>query len=50
MLAAAMPLRHTAVTIAPALIFGLTVAAAVIPARRAARIDPFVSRCADWPS
>ena len=47
MLAAAMPLRHTAVTIAPALIFGLAVAAAVNPARRAARIDPIVSLRAD---
>ena len=43
MLFGVTPLDTVAVTIAPALIVGLAVVAAVIPARRAARIDPIVS-------
>jgi len=43
MLFGVSPLDTVAVTIAPTLIVGLAIAAAVIPARRAARIDPIVS-------
>ena len=43
MLFGVSPLDAVAVTIAPAGILVLAVAASVIPARRAARIDPIVS-------
>ena len=43
MLFGVSPLDAVALTIAPALMLVVAVAASVIPARRAARIDPIVS-------
>jgi ABC-type antimicrobial peptide transport system permease subunit len=43
MLFGVSPMDAVALTIAPAMILVVAVAASVIPARRAARIDPIVS-------